>query len=200
MTAATRDFTVARSQNRGHTWTFTPVSPAARQQAIDFGLPDGNGAYAVLDLAAPEALQRLQEEGFGVGFETKHGQELLMEAAVCLWEAILESKDKSPEEPPNWEDRMIEVWEEVGTAHMRQFAIGLAPAILHVYDGIGGANALPELNLIPYDWMFVPSVLAEVECHTSGPVLDPQAAIAALLEKNSPSPDLAPMAAGPGGP
>jgi len=200
MTAATRDFTVARSQNGGHTWTFTPVSSAARQQAPDFGLPDGKGSYSVLDTFAPQELQRLHDEEFGVRFVTDHGQDLILEAALCIWEAMLEARRVSPVEPPNWEDRMMEVWEEVGTAHMRQFAIGLAPAILHVYDGIGGANALPELNLIPYDWMFVPSVLAEVVWHTSGPVLDPQAAIAALLEKNSPSPDLALMAAGPGGP
>ncbi|MFG1270750.1 hypothetical protein V5F40_22630 [Xanthobacter sp. DSM 14520] len=99
---AVRDFSVTRRQEGGNTWTFTPVSSAARQWAVDatdFGLRDGKGAYAVLDPFAPEALLRLQEEGFGVRFETQHGQDLIMEAALCLWEAMLEvrAENKAPE-------------------------------------------------------------------------------------------------------
>lgn len=211
--SAKSEFTVSRSQVDGNSWTFTPVTSAARQWAVeatDFGLPDGKGSYSVLDTFAAQELQRLHDEEFGVRFVTDHGQDLILEAALCIWEAMLEARRVSPverearkadpAEGAEWQAQLDQLWERVGTVQMRRYAADLAPEFLHVYDGLGGSDTLEELNLIPYDWEFIPAVLAHVEWESYGPSMNIQGVIAAMRELHTPAPDLAPLAAGPSGP
>lgn len=206
--SAKTEFTVSRSQVDGNSWTFTPVTSAARQWAVeatDFGLPDGKGSYSVQDAFAAQELQRLQEEEFGVRFVTDHGLDDILEAALCIWEAMLEARGDNPveraarkagpAEGAEWQVQLDQLWERAGTVQMRRYAADLAPEFLHVYDGLGGLDTLEELNLAPYDWEFIPAVLAHVEWESFGPLMNIQGVIAAMRELHSPAPALAPMTA-----
>ena len=206
--SAKSEFTVSRSQVGGNSWTFTPVTSAARQWAVeatDFGVPDGKGSYSVLDTFAAQELQRLHDEEFGVRFVTDHGQDSILEAALCIWEAMLEARRVSPverearkadpAEGAEWQAQLDQHWEQVGTVQMRRYAADLAPEFLHVYDGLGGSDTLEDLNLTPYDWEFIPAVLAHVEWESYGPSMNIQGVIAAMRDLHSPAPALAPMTA-----
>lgn len=206
--SAKTEFTVSRSQVDGNSWTFTPVTSAARQWAVeatDFGLPDGTGSYSVQDAFAAQELQRLHEEEFGVRFVTDHGRDDILEAALCIWEAMLEARGDNPveraarkadpAEGAEWQVQLDQLWERAGTVQMRRYAADLAPEFLHVYDGLGGFDTVEELNLTPYDWEFIPAVLAHVEWESFGPLMNIQGVIAAMRELHSPAPALAPMTA-----
>ncbi|MFG1250245.1 hypothetical protein [Xanthobacter flavus] len=206
--SAKTEFTVSRSQVGDNSWTFTPVTWAARQwaaEAPDFGLPDGMGSYSVQDTFAAQELQRLHEEGIGVRFVTDHGPDDILEAALCIWEAMLEARgdnpveraarNADPAEGAEWQVQLDQLWERAGTVQMRRYAADLAPEFLHVYDGLGGSDTLEELNLTPYDWEFIPAVLAHVEWESYGPSMNIQGVIAAMRELHSPAPALAPMTA-----
>ncbi len=81
---------------------------------------------------------------------------LRAEAALCIWEAMLDTRD---------DNTPLDLrWEQWGTVEMRHCAIALAPVFLRVYDMIG-QERLEALDLIPYDWEFVPAVLKHVEWH-----------------------------------
>lgn len=46
---------------------------------------------------------------------------------------------------------------------MRHTAIALADKALAVFDLIGGRDGAEVLNLIPYDWEFIPAFVARVD-------------------------------------
>ena len=66
-----------------------------------------------------------------------------------------------------WEYDLSKVFDNSGTVQMRHWAISLADTVLEVWD-ILGPDAAEELDLIPYDWEFVPAVLRHIEWHDSG--------------------------------
>jgi hypothetical protein len=105
---------------------------------------------------------------------------LHMEAATCLWEAMIEADmtgwKADPENPQgdpsaakltgNAAD-MYRLWRDVGTVEMRHHAIGLADFMLKVWD------AIPEdeqEDFVPYDWTFTPLFLSFIQWDTGVPV------------------------------
>ena len=78
---------------------------------------------------------------------------LQAEAALCLWEAMMEMRDE-PEAPEGMDQR----WTDIGTVDMRHIAIDLAPFVCEVYD------AMPKeaKECVPYDWEVVPAILRTV--------------------------------------
>lgn len=83
-----------------------------------------------------------------------HSFDLLAEAACCAWEAMLEQRERIP--------TLDALWERRGTVHMRHQAIELAPRICEAYDTLGPDWA-ERHALIPYDWEFVPAIIAAIE-------------------------------------
>jgi len=104
---------------------------------------------------------------------------LRMEAALCIWEAMIEARMKDAREAPNWTDDLNDRFAENGTVQMRHTAIALADKALETFDLIGGADGAEALELIPYDWEFVPAFVARVDWADC--TADP-AAIAASLQ------------------
>jgi len=107
-----------------------------------------------------------QRVGIANDVAMKGGQlrsyELRAEAATCAWEWMLEHRFHQ-DQPKQRGDKIVSqlgaAFGEHGTVAMRHVAIDLADFILDVYDALGGANAINDLGLIPYDWDFVPAVL-----------------------------------------
>lgn len=83
---------------------------------------------------------------------------LHMEAALCLWEAMLESRDKLAD--------LDEAWNRRGTVEMRHCAIQLAPAVGAVWDSMTEEE---QEACIPYDWEFVPLFLRCLTWEDHGP-------------------------------
>ena len=54
--------------------------------------------------------------------------ELLAEAALCAWEAMLDLREIA---------RVKTAWDRMGTVEMRHKAIALAPIICDVFDALG---------------------------------------------------------------
>lgn len=108
---------------------------------------------------------------------------LRMEAALCIWEAMLDARfpgEPAEGEAPIWANVMDETWVARGTVEMRHTAIDLADKALEVFDLIGGIEGAEALDLIPYDWEFMPAFVALVDWTDC--TADP-AAIAALLKE-----------------
>jgi hypothetical protein len=89
---------------------------------------------------------------------------LHMEAALCIWEEMLDERErKGPAENERpWKVAMRKMWHDYGTVSMRHEAIRLGPIACEVYDIIG-CDRLEELDLIPYDWEFIPAFVARVD-------------------------------------
>jgi hypothetical protein len=98
---------------------------------------------------------------------------LHMEAATCLWEAMIEANTcwwaSNPENParhhrftpvtsPNLIS-MCKLWDNYGTVEMRHAAIDLADFMLKVWDVLTEDE---KEELIPYDWEFVPAFLRAI--------------------------------------
>ena len=81
-------------------------------------------------------------------------QEFRTEAALCLWEAMLEERRVPP--ASHWQLAMAEHWGAVGTAAMRLTAARLGRSVIAVWD------ELPEDwqdEMEPFDSGFVPALL-----------------------------------------
>lgn len=95
---------------------------------------------------------------------------LRIEAALCIWEAMLEAHEHAEPKPgivghtvSDWHTSLYDAWMDRGTVEMRHAAIGLADAALETFDLIGGTDGAEALGLIPYDWEFIPAFLRHVE-------------------------------------
>lgn len=89
---------------------------------------------------------------------------LQMEAALCLWEAMLDARLESTL------PAMDAAFEAGGSHTMRQHAIALVPFVLNVRD------ALPESlreGAYGFDYQIVPAILTRVIWVGSGYVLPP---------------------------
>jgi hypothetical protein len=93
---------------------------------------------------------------------------LEMEAALCVWEAML---DRKAADKPFHGDGLLAFWERRGTVETRHAAIPVAQFALKVFDALGGADAIEALDLIPYDWAFIPAVVNLVTWEAEGPSL-----------------------------
>lgn len=96
-----------------------------------------------------------------------------MEAALCLWEAMLDVNMQGWSRDPENENRdetaapltgnhagLYRAWLDYGTVEMRHAAIGLADFMLRVWDSMSETE---RETLVPYDWEFVPAFLRQIE-------------------------------------
>lgn len=91
---------------------------------------------------------------------------LRMEAALCIWEAMNDTRYGNPRAKPVVRPWMIEMdltWKVRGTVEMRHTAIDLADKALEVFDLIGRHEGAEALDLLPYDWEFIPAFVAHVD-------------------------------------
>lgn len=88
---------------------------------------------------------------------------LQAEAALCLWEAMIDARMTSTL------PALDSAWEAAGAATMRHHALALAPFALAVYD------ALPAeaRECVAYDYEIIPAVLAVVRWSGAGYALPP---------------------------
>lgn len=107
--------------------------------------------------------------------------------ALIVWETMLERfstlhrSDKPIE--AHWA-HMAERWDNVGAYAMRYAAMVLAPWVEEIHEALKqvGTN-LPDLDLDPFDWSFVPAVLKHVDWtkHYLDPEFPPASELAAKL-------------------
>ncbi|MEY9719258.1 hypothetical protein ABIA22_001748 [Sinorhizobium fredii] len=103
---------------------------------------------------------------------------LHMEAALCLWEAMLDVNMRGwARDPENLDYQtrpepltgnaadLYAAWQRVGTVEMRHAAIHLADFMLKTWDAMTEDE---REECIPYDWEFAPAFLAVVEWHRDG--------------------------------
>lgn len=80
-----------------------------------------------------------------------------IEAALCLWEAMLEVRNGR-----FTSEHWINVqWEEMGTVHMRHWAISAAAYLGKVWNAAPMTDDTRDM-LSPFDWEFVPAVLGRM--------------------------------------
>jgi hypothetical protein len=88
---------------------------------------------------------------------------LLLEACLCVWEAILDRRYVGSLEPLSWKH----AWEGYGSAHFR---IEVTPVIaafaLRVYDAPGMNVFIREELGWSYDWDFIPWVVDQISLFT----------------------------------
>ena len=82
--------------------------------------------------------------------------------AMVIWENMLADNqlwsDADKPEPMN------KLWQEIGTNEMRNLAIDLEPGVNDVFKTLGqllGDDPLDSLDLVPFDWEFVPFLLRQ---------------------------------------
>lgn len=79
------------------------------------------------------------------------GLELLMEAALCAWEWMLENR----------EDQLLEqLWENAGTVAMRHCAMRAGQIGLQTHELMESKQI--EFHA-PYDWEFIPAVMTHLD-------------------------------------
>lgn len=81
-----------------------------------------------------------------------HSHDLLCEAALCIWENMLEIRHGKPS--------LDETWDKFGTVAMRHAAIALAPAACSIWDMMSEDE---RQECIPYDWEFIPAFVSLVK-------------------------------------
>lgn len=93
-----------------------------------------------------------------------YSETLRMEAALCIWEAMLETINfPDQQKKGTWKGTLGETFERRGTVEMRHTAIALADKALAVFDLIGRHEGAEALDLLPYDWEFIPAFVARVD-------------------------------------
>lgn len=80
---------------------------------------------------------------------------LAMEAALCVWENLLERRESFPQQNPG----MSALWDEFGTVHMRALCPAIGSWIVEAVDLI----ERDSLDASPYDWEIVPAFVGLVE-------------------------------------
>lgn len=101
---------------------------------------------------APLPLLQRNPDLIKVYTDSINSTDLLCEAALCIWEWMLENRDGIP--------ALDKTWDEVGTIAMRHAAIGLAPAACTIWDMMSEDE---QYACIPYDWGFIPTFAEQVD-------------------------------------
>lgn len=91
---------------------------------------------------------------------------LEMEAALCLWEAMIDSRMESTL------PALEQAFAATGTHAMRQQAIALAPFVLQVYNALPAAVRNAPIG---YDYDIVPAILATLQWDDGRAVTPPAA-------------------------
>lgn len=102
--------------------------------------------------------------GVPVSVTTGGHPELIAEAAMCIWECMLEYR---PGVHPDalstpWSSQMDRMWETYGTVEMRHYAYRLALTALDVFDLLG-REWIEDHEILPYDWEFIPLVVSKAD-------------------------------------
>ncbi len=121
---------------------------------------------------------------------------LHMEAVTCLWEAMVEANQRGwmrDEENGNRDPKLeplsgndgdlYAAWKNAGTTEMRHAAIFLADFMLQTWDALTEDE---QEALIPYDWEYAPSFLAQIGWGGQGQITipgSPRAMADAILAK-----------------
>ncbi|MBD9511935.1 hypothetical protein IB265_34870 [Ensifer sp. ENS10] len=105
--------------------------------------------------------------------ERENYTHLQVEAALCLWEAMLEANTRGWSRDPENERRdttlgplpdraasFYQTWRNVGAVAMRHMAIHLAEHLCDTWDAMTQAE---QEECIPYDWEFAPAFLGVIE-------------------------------------
>lgn len=92
-----------------------------------------------------------------------YSETLRMEAALCIWEAMLEAREESKLVAPTWQTELEHAFRGRGSVEMRHVAIALSDDALRTFELIGSHEGAEELDLIPYDWEFIPAFVALVD-------------------------------------
>ena len=74
------------------------------------------------------------------------------EAALCIWESMLESRKDVP--------ALDAVWKNWGTVEMRQTAIALADPAIEAWQALA---AHEQEDCAPFDWEFIPAFVRRVD-------------------------------------
>lgn len=102
---------------------------------------------------------------------------LHMEAATCLWEAMLEVNMSGWSRDPENTDRtttepltgntanLYAAWKQLGSVEMRHAAINLADFMLRTWDAMTEDE---QEECVPYDWEFAPAFLAMIDWDRDG--------------------------------
>lgn len=86
-----------------------------------------------------------------------------VEAALCIWEELLEARPSTPD--------LDHFWDRVGTARMRHYAMGLSAYVVALWEALDGCT---KDDLAPFDWEYVPAALGLVRWGSRGPELPTQ--------------------------
>lgn len=87
----------------------------------------------------------------------------IAEAALCLWEAMLDARSEGA--APPW---LEEYWWGEGTSAMRMRCIALAPAVDKLWKSLGP----DQDDFEPFDWEFCPLVLSLMPDPATLPTID----------------------------
>lgn len=102
---------------------------------------------------------------------------LAMEAALCVWESLLERHARFPTQNPE----LSAFWDAHGTVHVRSLCPPIGAWAAHAYEFLEPDS----LDMSPYDWEIVPAFVELVEWDTARakPKLMAPHAAAALVAK-----------------
>jgi hypothetical protein len=85
----------------------------------------------------------------------------ICEAAMCLWEAMLDEYREEGKPGHEWALPLHARWDQWGTCEMRHVCIALAPIAERVWEAVRETGE--EDHLVPYDWEFIPAFLRRVQ-------------------------------------
>lgn len=108
--------------------------------------------------------------------------ELEAEAALCLWEAMIEAKieaEKRADYGDGVTSDLLSAWEDSGSMFMRQEALRLAHVVCETFDLIPA----DVRDGHPYDWEVVPAILDTFRWSHAGAEHDEPAQIAAVVSR-----------------
>lgn len=111
------------------------------------------------------------------------------EAALCVWEFMLEVKALS--KAPEWAQSMLDLWDSMGTVHMRHIALDLGRSVNAVWQSMTEEE---RESVVPYDWEFCPAFVANLKFDRALANVDPidiasmKAAILKDREVDAPEP------------
>lgn len=106
--------------------------------------------------------------------------ELEAEAALCLWEAMIEAKieaEKRADYGDGVGSDLLSAWEDTGSLFMRHEALRLAHVVCETFDLIPA----DVRDGHPYDWEIVPAILDTFRWSHAGCEHDAPAQIAAVV-------------------
>ena len=84
-------------------------------------------------------------------------------SALCIWEEILECRglEEDATKVANWQMCIANIFAGIGTAAMRDMAVGLVRPLDRLWEEIDEFDG--QNHMAPYDWEFVPWVISRMD-------------------------------------